>query len=69
MLTALKLLESLLLNHVIPRIETNRLIFNLPGLMKLTTINFTDSEKDARKKIELSNSIMKDRKIVLQIRS
>lgn len=51
MLTALKLLESLLLNHVIPRIETNRLIFNLPGLMKLTTINFTDSEKDARNKL------------------
>lgn len=51
MLPALKLLESLLLNHVMPQIETKRLFFNLPGLMKLTTINSTDSEKDARNKL------------------
>lgn len=47
----LKLLESLLLNHVMPQAETKRLFFNLPGLMKLTTINSTDSEKDARNKL------------------
>jgi len=51
MLPALKLLESLLLNHVMPQAETKRLFFNLPGLMKLTTINSTDSEKDARNKL------------------
>lgn len=48
---ALKLLESLLFNHVMPPTETKRLFFNLPGLMKLTTINSTDSEKDARNKL------------------
>lgn len=51
MLPALKLLESLLLNHVMPQKETKRLFFNLPELMKLTTINSTDSEKDARNKL------------------
>lgn len=51
MLPALKLLESLLLNHIMPQTETKRLFFNLPGLMKLTTINSTDSEKDARNKL------------------
>lgn len=51
MLPALKLLESLLLNHVMTPTETKRLFFNLPGLMKLTTINSTDSEKDARNKL------------------
>ena len=51
MLPALKLLESLLLNHVMPQKETKRLVFNLPGLMKLTTINSTDLEKDARNKL------------------
>lgn len=51
MLPALKLLESLLLNHVMPPTETKRLFFNLPGLMKLTTINSTNSEKDARNKL------------------
>ena len=51
LLQALKLLESLLLNHVMSKTETKRLFFNLPGLMKLTTINSTDSEKDARNKL------------------
>ncbi|WP_448909273.1 SIR2 family NAD-dependent protein deacylase [Holdemanella biformis] len=51
LLPALKLLESLLLNHVMPQKETKRLVFNLLGLMKLTTINSTDSEKDARNKL------------------
>ena len=51
MLPALKLLESLLLNHVMTPTETKRLFFNLPGLMKLTAINSTDSEKDARNKL------------------
>ena len=51
MLPALKLLESILLNYVMPPTETKRLFFNLPGLMKLTTINSTNSEKDARNKL------------------